>query len=61
MQRWERGYPYWAPGRLAHQGALARPHGDIHFAGDYLAYGSTGPAARSAKMAARVVRARLDA
>lgn len=60
VQRWERGYPYWAPGRLAHQGALARPHGNIHFAGDYLGYGSTGPAARSAKMAARVVRGKLD-
>ncbi len=61
VQRWERGYPYWPPGRLGNQGALARPHGRVHFAGDYLAYGSTGPAARSAKMAARVVREKLCA
>jgi oxygen-dependent protoporphyrinogen oxidase len=61
VQRWERGYPYWATGRLGHQSALARPYGNLHFAGDYLAYGSTGPAARSAKMAARVVRRKLTA
>ena len=60
VQRWQRGYPFWAPGRLGHQSALARPYGTVHFAGDYLAYGSTGPAARSAMMAARVVRGKLD-
>jgi oxygen-dependent protoporphyrinogen oxidase len=52
IQRWEHGYPYWRPGRLAIQDALARPFGRIHFAGDYVEYPSTDPAARSGQMAA---------
>lgn len=55
IQRWEHGYPYWRPGRLDIQDALARPFGRIHFAGDYVEYPSTDPAARSGQMAARAI------
>jgi oxygen-dependent protoporphyrinogen oxidase len=55
IQRWEHGYPYWRPGRLGIQDALARPFGRIHFAGDYVEYPSTDPAARSGLMAAQAI------
>jgi oxygen-dependent protoporphyrinogen oxidase len=61
VQRWELGYPYWPPGRLAFQEALARPFGPIHFAGDYVGYASTGPTSQSAFLAAREVRRKLGA
>ncbi|MBT5415066.1 MAG: hypothetical protein HOK81_10745, partial [Rhodospirillaceae bacterium] len=60
IQRWEHGYPYWRPGRLDIQDALARPFGRIHFAGDYVEYPSTDPAARSGQMAARAILSALD-
>lgn len=60
VHRWVRGFPYWAPGRLARQEALARPVGNIHFAGDYLEYPATDPAVRTGLLAARNVRALLD-
>lgn len=60
VQRWELGYPYWPPGRMRFQEALARPEGPIHFAGDYLGYPSTGPTSQSAFLAAREVRRKLE-
>jgi oxygen-dependent protoporphyrinogen oxidase len=61
VQRWELGYPYWPPGRLGFQAALARPFGPIHFAGDYVGYASTGPTSQSSFLAAREVRKKLEA
>ncbi len=60
VHRWQRGFPYWPPGRLARQEALARPHRNLHFAGDYLEYPSTDPASRTGLLAARNVRALLE-
>lgn len=61
VQRWELGYPYWPPGRLGFQEALARPVGPIYFAGDYVGYASTGPTSQSSFLAAREVRKKLEA
>ncbi|MGE0093558.1 MAG: flavin monoamine oxidase family protein [Alphaproteobacteria bacterium] len=61
VQRWELGYPYWPPGRLGLQEALARPFGPIHFSGDYVGYASTGPTSQSSFLAAREVRKKLEA
>ena len=59
VQRWEEGYPFWTPGRIDRQAALARAHRSLYFAGDYLGYAATGPAARSGALAARVIREKL--
>ena len=60
VHRWQRGFPYWPPGRLARQEALARPFRNLHFAGDYMEYPSTDPASRTGLLAARNVRALLE-
>jgi len=60
VHRWEHGYPFWAPGHLNHQAALARPEGRLHFAGDYVGYGSSGPTSHSGYIAARAVRKALE-
>ena len=52
VQRWPNGYPFWPPGRAGHQPNIAAPHGNMFFAGDYVEYPSTDPAARSGFMAA---------
>lgn len=57
--RVEHGFPFWTPGRLARQEALARPLGNILFAGDWLEYPSTDAAARSAQLAAKIILDRL--
>ena len=61
IRRLPHGYPYWSPGRLALQDAIARPHGNIYFAGDWVEYPSTDSAVRAGQTAARVIRRRLDA
>lgn len=59
IRRLPRGYPFWEPGRLGRQAALARPLENIHFAGDWVEYPSTDSAVRSAQLAARIIRTRL--
>lgn len=61
IRRLTHGYPFWAPGRLARQDALARPLGNVFFAGDWVEYPSTDAAVRSGQLAAGVIRRRLDA
>ncbi|MGE0093637.1 MAG: flavin monoamine oxidase family protein [Alphaproteobacteria bacterium] len=61
IRRLPHGYPYWSPGRLALQDAIARPHGSIYFAGDWVEYPSTDAAVRAGQLAARAIRRRLDA
>ncbi len=61
IRRLPHGYPYWSPGRLALQDAIARPHGNIYFAGDWVEYPSTDSAVRAGQLAARAIRRRLDA
>ena len=61
IRRLPHGYPYWSPGRLALQDAIARPHGNIFFAGDWVEYPSTDSAVRAGQLAARAIRRRLDA
>jgi len=61
IRRLPHGYPYWSPGRLALQDAIARPHGNIYFAGDWVEYPSTDAAVRAGQLAARAIRRRLDA
>lgn len=60
IRRLPRGYPYWSPGRLALQDAIARPLGNIFFAGDWVEYPSTDSAVRAGQLAARAIRRRLD-
>ena len=60
IRRLPDGYPYWSPGRLALQDAIARPHGNIYFAGDWVEYPSTDAAVRAGQLAARAIRRRLD-
>ena len=60
IRRLPRGFPYWKPGRLAIQDALARPAGNVFFAGDWIEYPSTDTAVRSGQIAARAILARLD-
>ncbi len=60
IRRLPHGYPYWAPGRLSLQDAVARPHGNIYFAGDWVEYPSTDAAVRAGQTAARAIRRRLD-
>lgn len=61
IRRLPRGFPFWEPGRLRRQPALARPHKTVYFAGDWIEYPSTNTAARSAQIAARAILRRLDA
>lgn len=60
IRRVPRGYPFWEPGRLGRQQALARPFENVYFAGDWVEYPSTDSAVRSAQLAARVIREKLD-
>ena len=60
IRRLPHGYPYWSPGRLSLQDAIARPHGNIYFAGDWVEYPSTDAAVRAGQTAARAIRRRLD-
>ena len=59
IRRIPHGYPFWAPGRLGRQDALARPFGNIFFAGDWIEYPSTDAAVRSGQLAARSIRRRM--
>jgi oxygen-dependent protoporphyrinogen oxidase len=59
IRRWPRGLPYAAVGRARLQGALTRPLGRIHLAGDYLGTWYTETAIQTAESAAAAVRAQL--
>ena len=60
IQRWERGIPFSAPGRGAHQRQLEAPLGPIHFAGDHLGErGGMDTAATSGVEAAAAIRSLL--
>jgi protoporphyrinogen/coproporphyrinogen III oxidase len=59
IRRWPRGLPYAAVGRARLQGALTRPLGRIHLAGDYLGTWYTETAIQTADAAAAAVRAQL--
>ncbi len=61
IRRLPQGFPFWEPGRLRRQPALARPHKTVFFAGDWTEYPSSNTAARSAQIAARAILRRLDA
>ena len=60
IRRLTHGYPYWAPGRLALQDAVARPLGNIFFAGDWVEYPSTDAAVRAGQTAARAILRRME-
>ena len=57
IQRWDRGLPYPRVGRSKLQGALTRPLGPVHLAGDYLGTWYTETAIQTAVAAAAAVRA----
>ncbi len=59
IRRIRHGYPFWAPGRLAAQDAIARPVGNVYFAGDWTEYPSTDAAVRTGQLAARAILKRL--
>ena len=59
IRRIRHGYPFWAPGRLAAQDAIARPLGNVYFAGDWTEYPSTDAAVRTGQLAARAILKRL--
>lgn len=61
IQRWERGLPYPRVGRSSLQGALTRPLGALHLAGDYLGTWYTETAVQTALAAAAAIRAQLPA
>jgi oxygen-dependent protoporphyrinogen oxidase len=54
IERW-RGLPLFRQGWMRHQAALRKPHGRIHFCGDYTAQPGTPGAVGSAYHAARAV------
>lgn len=60
IRRIRHGYPFWAPGRLAAQDAIARPVGNVFFAGDWTEYPSTDAAVRTGQLAARAILKRLS-
>jgi protoporphyrinogen/coproporphyrinogen III oxidase len=60
IHRWAKGLPYAAVGRAQLQGALARPLGAIHLAGDYLGTWYTETACQTAEAAAAAVREQVS-
>jgi len=60
IQRWAKGLPYAAVGRAQLQGALMRPLGPIHLAGDFLGTWYTETACQTAEAAAAAVREQVS-
>jgi oxygen-dependent protoporphyrinogen oxidase len=60
IQRWAKGLPYAAVGRAQLQGALTRPLGPIHLAGDFLGTWYTETACQTAEAAAAAVREQVS-